>query len=87
LRYHWLERDVTGHATLLVNNGHFIEHNMRREGVDEEDVEMAMREHGIDKIDQVEIAIMEVDGTISIVPMQAAIVRTRRRVRGRKPSG
>lgn len=88
LRIPWLERDITGHATLLVNNGHFIEPNMRREGIDEEDVFMAMREHGVNKIGQVEIAILEVDGTISIVPKQSgAIHRTRRRVRGRKQKG
>lgn len=87
LRYRWLERDITGHATLLVNEGHFIERNMRREGVDEDDVYMAMREHGVDKVNQVEIAILEVDGTISIVSKQAgARHHTRRRVRGRKPS-
>lgn len=86
LRYHWLERDITGHATLLVNNGHFIDHNMQREGVDAEDVEMAMREHGIDKVEQVQVAILEVDGTISIVPIQDGEHHTRRRVRGRKPS-
>jgi uncharacterized membrane protein YcaP (DUF421 family) len=88
LRLHirWLERDLTGHATLLVNNGHFIEPNMRREGIDEEEIHMAMREHGIDQIAQVEIAILEVDGTISIVPKQAGVShRTRHRVRGRKP--
>ena len=86
LRYHWLERDLTGHATLLVNNGHFIEHNMLHEGVDEEDVYMAMREHGVDKVDQVQVAILEVDGTISIVPMKEGNHHTRRRVRGRKPA-
>ena len=88
LRYSWLERNITGHATLLVNHGHYIEPNMRREGVDQGDVEMAIREHGIDNVSQVEIAILEVDGTISIVPKQAAAShRTRRRVRGRKPTG
>jgi uncharacterized membrane protein YcaP (DUF421 family) len=88
LRLHvpWLNRDLTGHATLLVNGGHFIERNMRREGVDEDDVYMAMREHGVDKVSQVEIAILEVDGTISVIPKQAgASHRTRHRVRGRKP--
>lgn len=85
LRIPWLERDITGHATLLVNNGHLIEPNMRREGIDEDDIYMAMREHGVDKIGQIEIAILEVDGTISVVPKQAGVShRTRRRVRGRK---
>ena len=48
---------------------------------------MAMREHGVDDLSQVKAAILEVDGTISIVPEQAAVHRTQRRVRGRKPAG
>jgi uncharacterized membrane protein YcaP (DUF421 family) len=88
LRLHipWLNRDLTGHATLLVNDGHYIEQNMRREGIDEDDIAMAMREHGVDEVSQVQIAILEVDGTISIVPKQTGVSHhTRRRVRGRKP--
>jgi uncharacterized membrane protein YcaP (DUF421 family) len=87
LRYGWFEREVRGRATLLVNDGHFIEPNLRREAVDHDDVYTAMREHGVDELDQVKAAILEVDGTISIVPEQATVHRTRRRVRGRKPAG
>lgn len=84
LRYHWLERDIRGNATLLVNDGRFLQDKLRHEGIDAEDVYMAMREHGVDTLAQVKAAILEVDGTISIVPKQATVHRTRRRVRGRK---
>jgi uncharacterized membrane protein YcaP (DUF421 family) len=33
------------------------------------------------------IAVLEVDGTISVVPRSSHVHRTRRRVRGRKPAG
>ena len=87
LRYGWFAREIRGNATLLVNDGHFIEANLRREGIGEDDVSMAMREHGVDELAQVKAAILEVDGTVSIIPEQAAVHRTRRRARGRKPVG
>jgi uncharacterized membrane protein YcaP (DUF421 family) len=43
----------------------------------------ALREHGVDDLGQVKSAILEVDGTISVI---AASSRTRRRIRGRKPA-
>ncbi len=87
LRYGWFEREIRGTVSLLVNDGHFVEEHLRREGIGEDDVYMAMREHGVDDLSQVKAAILEVDGTISIVPEQAVVHRTRRRVRGRKPTG
>ena len=87
LRFGWFERQIRGSATLLVNEGQFVENHLRREGIDEEDVYMAMREHGVDELKGVKAAILEVDGTISIVPGDSVVHRTRRRVRGRKPTG
>jgi uncharacterized membrane protein YcaP (DUF421 family) len=87
LRFGWLEREVRGSPSLLLNNGAFIDEHLRREGLSRDDVLMAMREHGIDELTQVKAAILEVDGTISIVPASETVHRTRRRVRGRKPSG
>ncbi|MGA7669932.1 MAG: YetF domain-containing protein [Nitrolancea sp.] len=87
LRYGWFARGIRGSATLLVNDGHFIEEHLRHEGIDEEDVHMAMREHGVDELSQVKAAILEVDGTISIVPGSSVVHRTRRRARGHKPTG
>jgi uncharacterized membrane protein YcaP (DUF421 family) len=44
-------------------------------------VEMAMREHGIDDASAVQLAVLEIDGSISIVPRDANVIRTRKRVR------
>jgi uncharacterized membrane protein YcaP (DUF421 family) len=40
-----------------------------------------MREHGIESVDAVKLAVLEVDGTISIVPATATVLGSRRRLR------
>jgi uncharacterized membrane protein YcaP (DUF421 family) len=64
-----------------------IERHLRDEGVDEDEVMQALREHGVDDVRSVKTAVLEVDGTISVIPADAASSRTRRRIRGRKPAG
>jgi uncharacterized membrane protein YcaP (DUF421 family) len=43
--------------------------HLRREGIDQETLEAALREHGIAEISEVEMAVLEIDGSISIVPV------------------
>ena len=40
-----------------------------------------------DELSQVQSAVLEIDGTISIVPVGAKTVRTRHRVRAVRPGG
>jgi uncharacterized membrane protein YcaP (DUF421 family) len=87
LRASWLRRRLIGSPALLVHDGRLLSDHLRHEGVPEEEVMEALREHGVDDLHQVKLAVLEVDGTISIVPAEARISRTRRRVRGRKPAG
>jgi uncharacterized membrane protein YcaP (DUF421 family) len=82
-RYNILGRELLGVPTLLVDNGHLVTENLRRERIDPDDVLMAMREHGVDGLTSVKHAILETDGTISIVSADTPTVRTKRRVRGR----
>ncbi len=74
----WME----GEPTLLVRDGKLIKSQMQKEGVTREHVLAAMREHGIGDLDQVQMAVLEVDGSISIVAKEAQIHRTRHRLRG-----
>ncbi|MGQ9675521.1 MAG: DUF421 domain-containing protein [Chloroflexota bacterium] len=87
LKWSWLQRGVVGSPTLLISHGRFIGDHLRREGIEPDEVLMAMREHGIADVSDVETAVLEVDGTISIIPMGTVSHRTRRRLRGRKPVG
>ncbi len=77
----WLRRAVEGTPTLLINDGRFVPEHLRREGLDEDDVLMAIREHGIADLKDVRMAVLETDGSISIIPADAKAIRTRRHVR------
>ncbi len=78
------ERLVEGSPTLLVKDGQVIVPNARREGVAEDEIEMAIREHGITGSAAVRAAYLEPDGTVSVIPMDAQVLRGRRRVRQMK---
>ena len=73
---------LRGVPTLLVHDGVVLREHLRREGVDREEVLQALREHGVDDIKKVKAAVLEVDGTISVIPAEAQSSRTSARVRG-----
>ena len=67
--------------SVLIRDGKFVPATLEREGVTEDEVQMAIREHGVEDLNQVKLGVLEADGTISIVPTDATLRRTRRRVR------
>lgn len=75
------ERFFEGAPTLLVKDGRFVESNLHREGLAEDEVDMAIREHGIGAVDGVRVAYLEPDGTISVIPIDAQVLRGRKKVR------
>ena len=72
LRSPLLRRLVEGTPTLLVLRGEPISEHLRREGIDQETLEAALREHGVNDLIDVEIAVLEIDGSISVVPTGGA---------------
>jgi uncharacterized membrane protein YcaP (DUF421 family) len=86
-RFGWLREQLRGTPTLLVNEGVLIAEHLQRERVDVDEVMQALREHGVDDIRAVKMAVLEIDGTISVVLADAQSSRTRRRIRGRKLAG
>lgn len=63
------ERVMDGVPTLLVADGKPIEERLRRARVDVTDVLQAARiRHGLVGLEQIRWAVLEADGTISIVP-------------------
>ncbi len=83
-RFHRL---FTPAPAVIVKDGKYLTDVMKREGVDQEEVEMSMREHGINDMKEVQLAVLEPDGTISIVPTTAAMTRTKHRIRYRHRAG
>lgn len=74
-------RLIEGSPTVLVQEGKYLDPALRKEGLERAQVEMAMREHGIDSVATVKLAVLETDGSISIVPNEARVIRTRKNVR------
>jgi uncharacterized membrane protein YcaP (DUF421 family) len=58
-------RLIQGEPSLLVHDGKIIEAHMAREHVSMDELHRALREHGIHSCDQVALAVLEVDGSIS----------------------
>ena len=83
-RFHRL---FTPAPAIIVRDGKYIPEVMKREGVDQEEVEMAMREHGVVDLKEVQLAVLEPDGSISVVPTGASMTRTKHRIRYHHRSG
>ena len=58
---------IQGKAVLLIYNGELQQHNLERSEITLEELEAAVREHGVKDIQHVDLAILEVDGNISVI--------------------
>jgi uncharacterized membrane protein YcaP (DUF421 family) len=70
---------LVGNPSLLVHDGKLVPDHLRREGVTADELLMACRQHGIENLSDVQEAVLEVDGTISIIPTSGQTFRTRRK--------
>jgi uncharacterized membrane protein YcaP (DUF421 family) len=55
--------------TVIGRDGQWLLEELEKQGVDLDDVDAALREHGLERVDQMKLATLEEDGSISIVPM------------------
>ena len=81
VRYKPVAELLQGHPAVIAKDGHWIPDVMRHQGVDEDDAMMVLREHGIADVSDTQLVVLEVDGSISVVPSEARVLRGRRRVR------
>ena len=58
---------VQGHAILLIYKGKIIEKNMEKAKISHAEVKEAVREHGVMDVSEVDLAVLEIDGNISIL--------------------
>lgn len=85
LRSPRLRHRVEGLPIVLIQRGEFVHENLRHEALTEDEVLAAVREHGeVADVSNVALAVLETDGSVSVVPMTAAVHRTRRRLRHRR---
>jgi uncharacterized membrane protein YcaP (DUF421 family) len=77
----FLERDVPsigrilkGVPTVVVENGQVLSARLRRARLTEEEIlEAARRNYGLERMDEIKFAIFEASGQISIIPKQKSI--------------
>jgi uncharacterized membrane protein YcaP (DUF421 family) len=62
-----IEGVLEGKPTIVVKRGEFERRGMRRERMNESDVLAVLREHGVRDLREVEYAVVEHDGSVSVV--------------------
>lgn len=66
-KYSAVGRLIQGQPIMLIYNGTIQEKNVLIAGFSHAELEAAIREHGVEKIEDVDLAMLEVDGNISVL--------------------
>jgi uncharacterized membrane protein YcaP (DUF421 family) len=66
-RHRKIRRFVEGTPTLLIRHGKILNENLTKEKLDIDDLHQALREHGIVSVAEVALAVLEIDGAISVL--------------------
>lgn len=72
IRSRRVRRVIEGEPRLLVRNGRLLTKALREEKVETEEVRAAIRAQGIARIEDVRLAVLETDGSISVIPLADA---------------
>ena len=67
LRFPKFGKLIQGDAIMLVYQGKIIPSHLKMAGISEDEVMQAVREHGVASISEVDLAVLEVDGNISVL--------------------
>ena len=70
---------LEGHPLMLIYEGHVMRENLLKSEISEEELEAVVREHGVEKVSQVDLAILEIDGNISVLSNDFTRKTVRRR--------
>jgi uncharacterized membrane protein YcaP (DUF421 family) len=63
-----LRRAIEGEPRLLVRDGRLLPKALAEEKIEPADVRAAIRAQGIERIEDVHLAVLETDGSISVIP-------------------
>jgi Predicted membrane protein len=79
--YHFpgLSRLIQGEPLMLIYNGKLNMDNIRKSKITVREIMEAIREHGVSTIEEVDLAVLEVDGNISILSNEFTHKTMRRR--------
>jgi uncharacterized membrane protein YcaP (DUF421 family) len=79
LRYPRFGKIIEGEAIMLVFEGKILSNNMKSAEITEDELMEVVREHGVASVADVDLAILEVDGNISVLSADLRKKTTRRR--------
>ena len=79
IRYPVIERALESKSVIVARDGTWMDEKLKREGITAEEALAALREHGIDSIDETKLVVLEADGSLSVVPKDPTVAAKRRR--------
>jgi uncharacterized membrane protein YcaP (DUF421 family) len=82
-RVPFVARLVESKPTELIRDGAWNLQALAHEELSVDDVMMALREHGLTEVSEVKLAVLEGDGSISVVPRDPSKIEQHRRRRAR----
>ena len=62
-----VDRLLAGEGIMLIHRGQVLAAHTRRAGITEDDLLQALREHGVASVHDVRLAVLEPDGSISVL--------------------
>jgi uncharacterized membrane protein YcaP (DUF421 family) len=62
-----LKAAIEGEPRLIIRDGRLLERALRDENVDVDEVHAAIRRHGLLRVEDVRLGVLETDGTISVI--------------------
>ena len=74
-----LSEVLQGHAVMLIYDGKIMQDNLKKTGLTTDELEEAAREHGVSALEEVDLAVLEADGNISILTDKFSKRSTRKR--------
>ncbi len=78
------EHAIEGSPTFLIRSGQILNANMSKEGITRDDLLRSLREHGVETVEEVHAAVLEIDGSVSVIKEDEAPTtpRPHHRIRG-----
>jgi uncharacterized membrane protein YcaP (DUF421 family) len=70
---------IQGEAIMLVFNGKILSSHLKNAGITEDELMEVIREHSVASVSEVDLAVLEVDGNISVLSTDLHKKTTRRR--------
>ena len=65
-----VERLVRGEARVLISRGHVHEESLQKEGISHKELLQALRESGCASVQECRLGVLEVDGSITVIPVK-----------------